>query len=85
MAHAKNRHESNEIEKKKLRKLYEETKNGYGAGAWKDDDGRIKKYWVSPDAKKYLKRLCSKAARKTENLSDGSVYKRSFDYWWTLT
>ena len=84
MAHAHNKHESSEIGKRKLEKLYDKTKNGYGAGAWKKDDGRIVRYWVCPNARKWLKRCCSKAARKAEHIADGSAYKRIFDYWWNL-
>lgn len=85
MAHTQNRYESVEIGKRKLEKLYEETKNGYGAGAWKDDNGHIKKYWVCPNARRWLKRCCSKAARKSKNIANGSAYKKAFDYWWSLT
>lgn len=85
IAHAHNKHERNEIEKRKLKKLYEETKYGCEAGAWQKDDGRIVKYWTCPNARKWLKRCCSKATRKMKEVADGSAYKRIFDYWWSLT
>lgn len=83
MKHPKNRHERKLIEKHKLYKLYEETKRMCRAGAW-DNGKRIIKYYVLPHRKKYLKRQCSKKARKAKYMNDGCFYRRFYDYWWEL-
>lgn len=83
MKHPKNKHERKLIEKHKLYKLYEETKRMCRAGAW-DNGKRIIKYYVLPHRKKYLKRQCSKKARKTNGIVNGCAYKKSYDYWWEL-
>ena len=83
MKHPNNKYERKLIEKHKLYKLYEETKRMCRAGAW-DNGKRIIKYYVLPHRKKYLKRQCSKKARKTNGIVNGCVYKKYYDYWWEL-
>ena len=74
------------IENKKLRKLYENTKNWYGAGAYYDErKKRIIRYSCHC---KYFKKLSRRIARRKLNNCDdrycGSQYKKLFDYWWTI-
>ena len=73
---------------RRLRKLYDATKNGYGAGAWYDESkGRYIRYSCHD---KDLKAQCRKATRRRlkcrhqdEKLQRGT-YKKVFDYWWEL-
>lgn len=73
---------------RRLRKLYDATKHGYGAGAWFDTDkGRYIKYSCHD---KRLKTQCRRATRRRlknrhfdENLQRGA-HKKVFDYWWEL-
>ena len=71
---------------RRLKKLYNETKYSYGAGAWYDEDkGRYIKYSCGgKNYKKYLKKLCSKKARKYKGDMQNCDYKKTFDYWWEL-
>lgn len=86
MARPKNKKERLDIHDRKLLRLYQKTKSRYGSGAYFDaTKDRILRYDVaSPVFKRYLKRRCSKRARKALMLSNGSHYKRTFDYWWKL-
>ena len=71
---------------RRLKKLYEETKYSYGAGAWYDErKKRYIKYSVgSKEIKKYLKKLSSRKARRYKGEMQNCDYKRTFDYWWEL-
>ena len=85
MAHASNKHERLEIKRRKLKKLYEATKNACGGGgAWKNDENRIVQYWDSPGAKRFLKRHSAKVIRKATTISNGMAYRKAFDDWWAL-
>lgn len=72
-------------EKTRLKRLYGETKNAYGSGAWYDEEtGRYIRYWIAPRRKKYLKKVANKKVRKyKQKLSNGS-YRNVFDLWWEL-
>jgi hypothetical protein len=80
-------HQRKSEDKRRLKRLYEETKNGYGAGAWYNDKkDRLIKYSCHST---WLKRYCSKITRtrmKTifENPREKCNYKKYFDYWWIL-
>jgi len=53
---------------------------------WKEKDGKrfLKRYYRSTCAK-FIKRQASKAARRyRDELSYGSSYKKTYDFWWTL-
>lgn len=71
---------------RRLKKLYEETKHSYGAGAWYDEDkNRFIKYSCGGKKyKKYLKKLSSKKARRYKGDMQNCEYKKTFDYWWEL-
>ncbi len=82
MKHPTNKKERVDIHKHKLKKLLDDTKHQYGAGAYYDEDkGRIIQYWFK---KKYLKQVAAKVARKAKDISNGSLYKRVYDLWWGL-
>lgn len=73
-------------DKHRLKKLYEETKNSYGAGAWfNKNKNRYIRYTCH---NKWLKKYCSKAIRrKMKNMEvspKGNDYRKIFDYWWEL-
>lgn len=82
MKHPANKKDRIDIHKHKLKKLLDDTKHQYGAGAYYDEDkGRIIQYWFK---KKYLKQVAAKVARKAKDISNGSLYKRVYDLWWEL-
>lgn len=70
----------------RLKKLYDETKHSYGAGAWYDSDKQryIKYSCGGIKFKRYLKKLSSKKARRYKGEMQNCDYKRTFDYWWEL-
>ena len=71
---------------RRLRKLYEETKHSYGAGAWYNERKRryIKYTCGSQNIKKCLKKLSRKRARDFKGDMQNSDYKKTFDYWWNV-
>ena len=73
-------------EKEKLQKLYEQTKNTYGNGAYYDEQKhRIIKYWAAgPGTGKWLRRLGNKRLRHLGRAYKGGEYRKVFDYWWEL-
>jgi hypothetical protein len=76
-----------ENRRKKLAKTYEETKNSYGSGVWFDEvKNRYIKYTASntPGYTKLLKRISNKKVRKTEDIGNFNIYRRSYDYKWEL-
>lgn len=84
MAHPRNKKERSEIETRKREKLYAATKNSYGSGAYKKLDGRIVRYWFLPNDRRFLRRICARAARHTADLPNGAAYKKTYDFWWSL-
>ena len=76
---------------KRLEKLYEETKNGYGSGAFYNKyKGRIEKYSPSDNSKypHWLKKRCARLYRRKYRNSDillqRGKYKKDYDYWWEI-
>lgn len=72
---------------RRLKKLYNETKNEYGAGAYYDEDkGRYVEY--SPNRKsghtKYLRKLSNRKVRKSKDYLNHGAYRKMYDYWWEL-
>lgn len=72
---------------RRLRKLYDETKNSYGAGAGKNE----KRYYRYSCHNRDFKRICRRSTRrllKQHGLEppsrEKSGYKKLFDYWWAL-
>lgn len=71
--------------KRRLRKLYEETKYSYGAGAYYcDKKHRYVKYSCHC---KSIKLVCRRTTRRRmvnqDSLSRGG-YRKLYDYWWTI-
>lgn len=74
-------------DKKRLKKLYDATKNGYGAGAYYDKSKkRIIRYSISDHSKhpKYLKRRANKAVRKSDITMQRNGFKKLYEYLWEL-
>lgn len=81
-------------EKRRLKKLYDETKTRYGAGAWwNEEKGRYIRYYpYSVSHANGMKGVYRKLLRsklndvgRAEILPKRSGYKKHFDLWWTLT
>lgn len=81
-------------EKRRLKKLYDETKTRYGAGAWWNEKKsryiRYYPYSVSHNIgiKKFYRKLMRSKLNENvdkEILPQRSGYKKHFDLWWTLT
>lgn len=76
----------------KLKKLFRETENRYGSGAYFDErKNRIIKYSSSDKSKypSYLKKFSSKKLRRyyktdSEELLQRGKYRKVFDYYWHL-
>lgn len=73
---------------KRLQRLYDETKNSCGNGAYYDRrKDRIIRYSLSNGKSypKYLKRQSNKRIRKNKYyLPKRGNYKKLYDYWWLL-
>lgn len=83
MAHPANKHEGQAIARRKLQRLYEETKHAYGAGAYFDTDkGRILKYTCN--SKELRQSHNRRFRRKHIDVASGGAYKKHSDYWWDL-
>ena len=70
-------------DKRRLKKLYEESRWGYGRGAWYDEDkDRIIRYSNVSEGW-YWKRFSNKQVRKTTApIASGNAYRKIFDYWY---
>ena len=75
---------------RRLEKLYRETKNKYGVGAYYNSyKGRIVKYGSrNTGVKKFFKRFSNKKVRKSfkndDKICQKGIYKKTFDYWWNI-
>ncbi len=77
-------HRSRE-EKRRLRKLYEQTKNWYGSGAYYSTrKKRIVRYMIRPFKGKYWRRVSNRRVRKYEGVLNGGEYRKVFDYNYTM-
>ena len=77
--------------KKRLLKTYREIermrKHYTGSGVWYDEDrGFYYKYTASntPGYAKMLRRISNKKVRKMTDIGNHGVYRKSYDYKWTL-
>lgn len=74
--------------KRKLLKLYSNTKTHYLQGAWYDyRKDRIVKYCASntPGYTKMLRRISNRKVRRAKDMQlKGCSYKKHYDYWWEL-
>lgn len=74
-------------DKHRLKKLYDKTKNSYGAGAWYNEKKeRYIRFYSSntPGYTKYLRRIANRKVRRAKIPLKYSQYKKLYDYWWTL-
>lgn len=76
------------MRRRKLRKLYEETKNIYGVGAYFDHrKNRIVKDSVN---RSDIRRDCNRRFRRRlnsnryEKVDDGAAYRKYEEYWWSV-
>lgn len=72
---------------RRLKKLYDETKNGYGAGAYYNE--KKKRYIKCPSSNtpgytKSLRKISNRRVRKSDIPLKGCSYKKLYDYWWEL-
>lgn len=72
--------------RRRLKRLYDETKHTYGAGAYYDDDkNRYVRYSCNDkNAKIICKRITRRRMAKLDNTTRGS-YRKLYDYWWIIT
>lgn len=70
-------------EKRRLRKLYEETFSKYGPGAfWSDRKERYLRWYSNG---KELRTMANRRVRRKKNeLYSKGLYRKIFDYWWEL-
>ena len=75
--------------KRRLKKLYQETKNIYGVGAWYNSHkGRIIKDSIN---NKKERQLCNRRFRRRwkngryNEVADGGAYRKHEEYWWAVT
>ena len=73
---------------RRLKKLYDATKSGYGAGAWYNEE---KKRYIrcsnsnTTGYTKWLRRLSNRRIRRMKDVTlNNGQYKKVFDYWWEL-
>ena len=73
-------------ENRRLKKLYEETKNAYGAGAWYDErKGRYIRYSCHSEwLKTHCRRMTRRRMKNKTGRYSGCAYKKFYDYWWEL-
>jgi len=80
-------HRRKSEDKRRLKRLYEETKFRYGVGVWySDKKDRFIRYSCHTA---WLKKYCSKITRKRmktifENSKSKAEYRKIFDYWHAL-
>lgn len=74
-------------ERRRLKKLYEQTKYSGCGGAWYDDEKqRYIRYFSSnkPGYTKMLRRISNRKVRKSKELLNYGLYRKTYDYWWIL-
>jgi len=80
-------HKRKKEDNRRLKKLYDETKNWYGAGAYYNE--KKNRYIKYSCHNTWLKSHCQKMIRRklkndfSTGISKGG-YKKFFDYWWEL-
>jgi len=73
---------------RRLKKVYQQTKNSYGRGVWYDTrKGRYIRYYprTNTSLSRYFRKQANRKVRrnKQEPLQYGS-YRKIYDYWWNL-
>ena len=71
---------------RRLKKLYDETKQHFLCGAFYDDDkNRYVKYSLSDIGQsKYYRNLANRKVRHSDDIQSGGSYRKAYDYWWAL-
>ena len=81
-------HKRKEEDNRRLKKLYEETKNEFGSGVYYcERKKRLIRYSaVRSGTGKELRRISNQRVRRTDPdfAMKGSMYRKVFDYWWTI-
>lgn len=86
-------HKRKAEEYRHMSKLWDQTKQWYGRGCWKGDDGRYRKYYRHKSQKKPLREMGNRYFRRTmkkvNEIGDAELYyrglyKKAFDLWWKL-
>lgn len=79
-------HKRKEEDKKRLKKVYEETKNGYGPGVWFDDKKRryVRLDFTNKWLKTHTTRIIRRKLKNEHCFFEKSLYKKYYDYWWEL-
>lgn len=81
-------HRRKAMERRKLKKLHDETWNSVFAGAyWNDRKQRYVRFYTcrTPGYTKYLRRLSNRRVRHSLDVPmRGSGYRKHYDYWWEL-
>ena len=80
-------HKRSVEDKRRLKKLYEDTKNNYGSGVWHDEKkNRYIRYTCHNEwFKTHSRRIIRRKLKNSDILLDGNKYKKIYDYWWTVT
>ena len=73
-------------EKHRLKKLYNETKNSYGAGVWySEEKHRYIRYTCHNEwTKTHCRRITRRRLNSNYNCYSGCLYKKFYDYWWEI-
>lgn len=72
-------------EKHRLKKLYKETKNSYGAGVWYNEEKhRYIRYTCHNEWTKTYGRRLIRRRLKNKDCPFGCFYKKFYDYWWEI-
>lgn len=72
---------------RRLVKLYENTKNSYGRGAYYDKKKkRLIRYTVRRNANlpRFYRKRANRAVRRNPEVLNHGAYRKQFDYWWEL-
>ena len=69
---------------RRLKKLYDETKNSYGRGVWYDNKKQRYVRYCFGDCKRYFRRLANRKVRRNNDVPSGGNYKKVFDFWWSI-
>ena len=77
-------------EKRRLQKIYDETKSFYRCGVYEDDRGLLRRWYVyssNANTKKQFRRISNRVYRRKDHEEIGlgrSDFKKIFDLWWKV-
>lgn len=80
-------HRRKKEDNRRLRKLYDKTKNAYGAGAWYDEkkDRFIKYSCHNKWTRTHCRRITRRKLNKCFDQYQYNDYRKIYDYWWEVT